>query len=252
LNFYCSSFHTEYDHSNDYYHHDPSGAKSSFLPTYGTYYGQDSWGECAIPVINRFTMPSAPENHDNSPFWYSINVGSAHFLIYSAEHNFTQGSEQWNWMYSDLSRVNRATQPWLIIAGHRPMYSSQDRPDYRAAKAAQLQALQPLMNKFKVDLSFYGHLHAYERDCAAYTDPKGNIVCLDNSKNKGNWGTINILIGSAGYRLDVCKYNHTSYAEYYSNSEWGHSILSWNKSSLHFEYRRNKDNFVLDKLDLQK
>ena len=43
----------------------------------------------------------------------------------STENNFTAGSPQYKWMENDLKSVNRTLTPWVVIAGHRPMYSSQ-------------------------------------------------------------------------------------------------------------------------------
>ena len=46
-------------------------------------------------------------------------------MMMSTEHNFTQGSPQYEWMEQDLKNVNRSLTPWVVIAGHRAMYTSQ-------------------------------------------------------------------------------------------------------------------------------
>ena len=46
-------------------------------------------------------------------------------MMMSTEHNFTQGSPQYEWMEKDLKNVNRSLTPWIVIAGHRAMYTSQ-------------------------------------------------------------------------------------------------------------------------------
>lgn len=56
---------------------------------------------------------------------YSFDYGSVHFMMMSTEHNFTQGSPQYEWMEKDLKNVNRSLTPWIVIAGHRAMYTSQ-------------------------------------------------------------------------------------------------------------------------------
>ena len=43
----------------------------------------------------------------------------------STEHNFTQGSRQYTWMEQDLQQVDRHTTPWVVVGGHRAMYTSQ-------------------------------------------------------------------------------------------------------------------------------
>lgn len=35
------------------------------------------------------------------------------------------GSTQYSWLEKDLNKVDRAKTPWVILAGHRPMYASQ-------------------------------------------------------------------------------------------------------------------------------
>ena len=56
---------------------------------------------------------------------YSFDYGSVHFMMMSTEHNFTEGSPQYKWMEDDLKNVNRTLTPWIVIAGHRAMYTSQ-------------------------------------------------------------------------------------------------------------------------------
>ena len=58
-------------------------------------------------------------------FRYSFDYGSVHFMMMSTEHNFTQGSRQYEWMEQDLKNVNHSLTPWVVIAGHRAMYTSQ-------------------------------------------------------------------------------------------------------------------------------
>ena len=56
---------------------------------------------------------------------YSLDYASVHFIMMSTEHNFTQGSPQYEWMEQDLKNVNRSLTPWVVMAGHRAMYTSQ-------------------------------------------------------------------------------------------------------------------------------
>ena len=58
-------------------------------------------------------------------FRYSFDYGSVHFIMMSTEHNFTVGSRQYAWLENDLRNVNRTMTPWVILSGHRAMYTSQ-------------------------------------------------------------------------------------------------------------------------------
>ena len=73
--------------------------------------GNDSGGECGVATARRFIMPEAyldaarqeaaqqeAANHGssvNSPFWYSFDYGSVHFVMLSTEHDVTPGSHQY-------------------------------------------------------------------------------------------------------------------------------------------------------------
>ena len=70
---------------------------------------------------------------------YSFDYGIIHVVVMSTEHNFTQGSPQYQyalcihsvhcntvtctcmhrWLVEDLSSVNRSVTPWVVMAGHR-------------------------------------------------------------------------------------------------------------------------------------
>jgi hypothetical protein len=57
-------------------------------------YGTDSGGECAVPVVHRFHSPS----NGNGVFWYSFDIGPAHIIYYSTEHDFLPTSKQYLWL----------------------------------------------------------------------------------------------------------------------------------------------------------
>lgn len=50
-----------------------------------------SGGECGIAYEKRFKMPQA--GHDKP--WYSFEMGPVHFLVFTGEHDFDKGSEQY-------------------------------------------------------------------------------------------------------------------------------------------------------------
>jgi acid phosphatase type 7 len=81
----------------------------------------DSNGECAVPVCRRFTSPS----NGNGIFWYSFDYGPIHVVQMSTEHDWTPGSAQYDWLVNDLASVNRTVTPWVVLTGHRMMYTTQ-------------------------------------------------------------------------------------------------------------------------------
>ena len=59
-------------------------------------------------------------------FRYSYDYGIVHFIMMSTEHDFRDGSRQYKWLENDLKNVDRKKTPWVVLGGHRPMYSSQE------------------------------------------------------------------------------------------------------------------------------
>ena len=110
-------------------------------------------------------------------------------MHYSTEHDWTIGSPQYQWLAADLASVDRTRTPWVIVGGHRPMYTSENYPsDYQVSLYIQ-QHLEPLFHRYSVDLSLTGHYHAYERTCAVY-----NQTCMTDGT-----GTTHIVVGTAGF-----------------------------------------------------
>ena len=225
----------EYDHieGGD---KDPSGAPApgGFRPSWGNY-GQDSGGECAVPMVHRFHSPS----NGNGLFWYSFDVGPVHVLMFSTEHDFLNTSTQYNWIERDLQSVNRSHTPWIIVGSHRPMYISQlDYPDLQIGAMLQLH-LEPLFYKYKVDLNLYAHLHAYERTCAMYQEK-----CVRD-------GITHVLIGMAGQDLTLHPYAAKNWSMYH-DEQYGYTTIFVNRTHLHLNYHHNSDNQIADQFILEK
>ena len=221
---------------NHEYDHEVGGAKDpscaggeGFHPEWGNY-GRDSGGECGVPPFYRFHMPDT----GNSLWWYSYEYGLVHFTVFSTEHNFTAGAPLYQWLEKDLKSVNRKKTPWLVVVGHRAMYSSEKYPsDYKVTIGMQ-EALEDLFYKHRVNLAVWGHYHAYERTCAVYKQE-----C--NSK-----GTVHIVVGSAGYELDSAGTWKVPWSEHFE-AEFGYlRVTVANASGLHLEFIRNRDQSVAD------
>jgi hypothetical protein len=128
-----------------------------------------------------------PENGDEimRNFWYSFDYGSIHFITISFEHNFLKNSEQYKWLSQDLSKINKQITPWIVVSGHRPMYSSSNFTSDNIFSLGIKNELEDLLYDYKVDLFLSGHLHSYERTCKIY-----NNKCVED-------GIIHILSGSS-------------------------------------------------------
>lgn len=199
-------------------------------------YGTDSGGECAVPMVHRFSSPS----NGNSLFWYSFNVGPVHILMFSSEHDFQRNSTLYNWIENDLRSVNRSLTPWIIVGSHRHMYSSQDNTDKENSIAENLRVnLEPLYYKYHVDVNLYAHIHAYERTCPVYEKK-----CVSD-------GVTHVLIGMGGQNLDVDTYQSVEWSEYH-DQQFGYTTIFANYTHLHFAYYHDLDDQIADEFTLRK
>lgn len=133
-----------------------------------------------------FRMPPASTELLNASMFYSFNYGPIHFVQISTETSYPNApwdidrfGDQMSWLMADLAAANqpaaRAAQPWIVVSGHRPIYSSsegysdhgvpQDSPiPFVPINSATLQrTFEKIFRTFMVDLVFSGHVHSYER-----------------------------------------------------------------------------------------
>ena len=213
---------------------DPSHAPGNgFHPSWGNF-GHDSGGECGVPVYNRFHMPES--GNGNQPWWYSFEYGLVHFTILSSEHNFTHGSPQYTWLENDLKSVDHSRTPWLITILHRPVYSSvKIITDFEVTTRLRV-ALEELLYHNKVDLVITGHHHLYERSCPVYRQ-----LCLDGAPT-------HVVVGGAGFELEEPGMWEFGWREYYESSHGYGRVSVVDRKSLLWEFVRNKDNTVADKV----
>ena len=202
----------------------------------------DSGGECGVPLHHRYHMPDT----GNSVFWYSYDYGIIHMVMMSTEHDFSPGSYQYAWLERDLANVDRTLTPWVLVAGHRPMYVSQNTWPADNAVAHNLERLlEDLLYKYKVDMAFWAHYHSYERTCKLY-----KYECVGD-------GIVHILVGTAGRSADPREWDNNTWSVY-RNTEYGYGRVSVaNRTSLLYEFVSNynkevRDRFWLHRTDPEK
>ena len=160
-----------------------------------------------------------------------------HFVMISTEHNFTAGSRQYQWLENDLASVDREVTPWIILAGHRPMYCSIDVPSDIQVSLHMQMALEELFHKYKVNLGLYGHFHSYQRTCKVYKQK------CDNSE-----GMVHIVVGTAGASMDGYPSRDVTWSEFHNTHTIGYGrVTVVSDSELHWEYISVDDGSVMDK-----
>ena len=128
-------------------------------------------------------------------------------LISSASPpQYSHGSPQWLWIESALAAVDRSVSPWLFLVLHRPIYSvDNDEVGSHVPGGALSVALEPLLQKYAVDVVYMGHEHVYERTAAVFNC---TVVGLPDAGGRyDNPGApIYIVQGTSGADLDIDKW----------------------------------------------
>lgn len=168
--------------------------------SYGVY-GKDGGGECGVPYSVRFKMPgdsSFPTrtgSPDTQNLYYSFDSGVVHFLYISTETDFLRGSDQYKFIKADLESVDRNKTPYVVVQGHRPMYTTSNELRDTPMRERMLEHLEPLLVQNNVTLALWGHVHRYERFC-----PMANFKCVDVTSNFTSKGgaPVHVVIGMGG------------------------------------------------------
>ena len=269
------------------------------LQTFNWTRGGDSGGECGVPYSRHFTNPTTaqcvrsragttrsvgqlrcqhqPGEQAASANWWSINLQSLHLVMLSSEEDWTVGSPQHVWLADDLAAVNRSETPFVVLATHRPFYTSGygwlNKVPYNVAfLAAHRAAIEPLLQAYSVDLVIVGHVHKYERTCPMV----GGGLCAKRtarSDQQPEHGTVHMVVGAAGEPFqtgcDGCsEWEHVAVTEgpaaqrraggsarqfaapswsRFRTTEFGWGLLTvHNSSALEVEYVASKDSVVHD------
>jgi hypothetical protein len=138
------------------------------------------WGRNATHYNHRWVMPS-DTSRGAASMWYQYTIGNTRFIVINTETDHTGApfshnsgdtraggfGDQEKWLETTLSIANRKESrlffPWVIVIGHRPIYSTliNDFPANQQDKTRKW--LEPLFIKHQVDMYVSGHSHLYER-----------------------------------------------------------------------------------------
>jgi len=209
------------------------GFSKSFIP------GSDSQGECGVPYSTFF--PFAGQKSAKEEPWYSIEVGEAHITIISTEHDISEGSVQMKWLKDDLASVNRSETPWLIVMGHRPIYVSSSWAGDSIQASCFQKWLDPVFDRFGVDIYFAGHHHSYQRSCRRLIHGK----CQATSK-----GVQHVIVGTGGYAFSSVAHSDQRF-EVVNNNTHGALLLKIAGKSAHIKFLSADGKMIDQKILLQ-
>ncbi|XP_073054996.1 probable inactive purple acid phosphatase 2 [Primulina eburnea] len=226
-------------------------------------YGTDGGGECGVPYSLRFHMPgnSSEPTGTRAPatrnLYYSFDMGVVHFVYFSTETDFLPGSKQYDFLKNDLELVDRKKTPFVVVQGHRPMYTTSYESRDTPLRERLLDHLEPLLVKNKVTLALWGHVHRYERFC-----PLNNFTCGSLGKNEEEWKAfpVHLVIGMAGQDWQPIWQPRPTHLtdpifpqpvrSLYRGGEFGYIRLVANMKKLTLSYVGNHDGEVHDTVEI--
>ncbi|KAM7481063.1 hypothetical protein LguiB_005646 [Lonicera macranthoides] len=221
-----------------------SGNHERDWPGTGSFYGNmDSGGECGVLAETMFYVPA----ENRAKFWYYTDYGMFRFCIADTEHDWREGTEQFNFIEHCLASVDRQKQPWLIFLAHRVLgYSSGSYYVDKGSFGEPMgrESLQKLWQKYKVDIAMFGHVHNYERTCPIYQN-----ICTNEEKRyyKGILnGTIHVVAGGGGASLSYFTPVQTKWSIFRDYDYGFVKLTAFDHSNLLFEYKKSRDGKVYD------
>lgn len=197
------------------------------------------------PFSHRYHTPYKA-SESTSPFWYSIKRGPAYIIVLASYSAYGKYTPQFKWLEDEFPKVNRTETPWLIILMHSPWYNSYN---YHYMEGETMRVMyEPWFVKYKVDLVYAGHVHAYERtervSNIAYNVVNGICTPVNDSS-----APIYITIGDGG-NLEGLANNMTEPQPKYSafrEASFGHATLDIkNRTHAYHSWHRNQDGYAVE------
>lgn len=168
-----------------------------------------------VTYTMRFALPIKSYN-GVTPMWYTFQRANAQIVITSTETDYPncffpkQFGDQLKWLDQTLAAANqnRKNVPWIIVVGHRPIYSTDtfyvkcDKSKSTCwptgdARTVQL-AFEQLFIKYGVDVVLSGHVHSYQRTYAV----KQNGTSVSHNFHNPN-APVYVVAGGAGSEEDL-------------------------------------------------
>ena len=152
-----------------------------------------------------------------------------HIIAINTEMDLSEGSAQYEFIEHDLWALNRTKTPWVVVGGHRPIYSVAVVGDEKSGFKTDLQkAVEGLFHQYGVDFYFCGHEHSYERQ---YPTHAGETVASYDEPPY----TVHILTGAGGsdegHSEDYEQTVDAPWNAFWDDTHWGHGVLTVKSAS---------------------
>lgn len=200
------------------------------------------WLEIISPIANKTMITIG--NHDTDSTiklkeytdffglkgqYYSFNYQNVHFIVMSTELPYEDGSEQYNFVNNDLSKVSLNPDiDWIVVDYHSLAYTSPANIGKGNSAEKELRDIyHPLFVKYNVDLVLQAHNHNYQRSYPIiYNNASSENPIITDTNNNNNYydpkGMIFGTVGTGGESL----YPLTGQAPYVATQYVGFGFLN--------------------------
>ncbi|KAB2603200.1 purple acid phosphatase-like [Pyrus ussuriensis x Pyrus communis] len=196
------------------------------------------------PYSHRYHVPYESSG-STSPFWYSIKRASSYIIALSSYSAYGTYIPQYTWLQEELPKVNRSEAPWLIVLMHSPWYNSYN---YHYMEGETMRVMyEPWFVKYKVDVVFAGHVHAYERS-ERVSNVAYNIVNGICKPVKDQSAPVYITIGDGGNIEGLATNMTEPQLDYsaYREASFGHATFDIkNRTHAYYSWHRNQDGYAV-------
>ena len=210
-----------------------------------------------------------PKNEANqgSSYYYSMNIGSAHFTLintqlYIGKHMEVEAEVMTNWIKDDLVKANlrREDVPWIIVGEHHSLYCDEDWIGGVPSRDCDVQSgilrkvLEDIYYNNTVDLVVQAHLHNYQRQASIYKDMMITPETDEAHLMMNAKAPVYIVNGNAGNKNGKNHVLPKVPADWVkmSSSDFGFGTLQVNKTTLFWQQYSTEKTRIIDYFYLQK
>ena len=210
-----------------------------------------------------------PKNEANqgSSYYYSMNIGSAHFTLintqlYIGKHMEVEAEVMTNWIKDDLINANlkREDVPWIIVGKHHSLYCNENSHGHINSRNCEVQSdilrkvLEDILYNNTVDLVVQAHLYNYQRQTSIYKDMMITPETDEAHLMMNAKAPVYIVNGNAGNKNGKNHVLPKVPADWVkmSSSDFGFGTLQVNKTTLFWQQYSTEKTRILDYFYLQK
>ena len=241
------------------------------LGDYSSTETDDCWVNLSKPIDSITQI--AIGNHDNeydglatsylthyglTKQFYSYDIGNVHVLTMATEDDFKVGSEQYNFVQSDLR--NSANDPnikWIVATMHLPFYTSPNECSAAGCEGDEelRDIYHPLFDKYGVDIVLQAHVRVYERSFPLTFNQESTsnptITSTSKQEYKNPNGAIFAVVGTGGGELKHSLKGQAAYMAYQQDTDFGVLDIHFSDNKLNAKFVNN-DGATMDQFSVDK